>query len=180
MPAIITIEELAHSDTPNAILIDCQPSTRIHLEKRNGDTFISFPFGSKFNIINDGRTIVVYDKKRSSLMKAEMIYAKPPIRVDGPRVNMNIDSDTIVIAINFFLQQHEKNEDTRNPWIAWINEDKDYIHISEVWEARAGDSMNMLYVGCIKLKSMAERDTMFSWIPAERKQQEGINYIGQG
>lgn len=53
------IEDLSLLETRNKVLIETNENTVLEIEANDNVTFITFPIGNKFKIVND-RIIVVY------------------------------------------------------------------------------------------------------------------------
>lgn len=54
---LVQLEDLAHKETPNEVLLETNLNTKLHIKGSEDTTVISFPFGNKFDII-DGCIIV--------------------------------------------------------------------------------------------------------------------------
>ena len=51
---VFSLEELSNKETPEEIIIVPANGTQIHVEVfRNKKTVISFPFGNKFDVVNN-------------------------------------------------------------------------------------------------------------------------------
>jgi hypothetical protein len=57
---LLQLEDLAHKETPNEVLIDTTIKTELHIISETNRTVIKFPYGNRFDII-DG-CIIIYDK----------------------------------------------------------------------------------------------------------------------
>lgn len=58
--ALHQLEDLSHEESPREILLDTNLNTQLDIESKNGLTTISFPFGNKFDIVNN--TIIIHEK----------------------------------------------------------------------------------------------------------------------
>lgn len=56
------LDELAHEDSKNEILLDTKPHTRIHIATQNNKTIIKLPFGNRFDIVNE---VIIIHKNQS-------------------------------------------------------------------------------------------------------------------
>lgn len=54
------INDIAHTETPNEILLDTQLNTELHIISQENKTIIKFPYGNRFDII-DGE-IIIHEK----------------------------------------------------------------------------------------------------------------------
>jgi len=55
--ALHQLDELAHGESKNEILLDTTTRTELHIIVKSGETIIKLPFGNKFDII-DGMIII--------------------------------------------------------------------------------------------------------------------------
>ena len=58
--ALHQIEDLAHGDSKNEILLDTKLNTELHIIAKGDTTIIRLPYGNKFDII-DG-LIIIHEK----------------------------------------------------------------------------------------------------------------------
>jgi len=56
------LNDLAHDETKNEILLDTEQNTELHIILIGNQTIIKFPFGNKFDVI-DGK-IVIHSKNK--------------------------------------------------------------------------------------------------------------------
>jgi hypothetical protein len=54
------LEDLAHPESQNEILLDTQINTELHIIAQTGRTIITLPYGNKFDIV-DG-CIIIHEK----------------------------------------------------------------------------------------------------------------------
>jgi len=63
MPTTVSVhqlKDLAQAEDKNSIILETNLNTNLHISGGNGITMISFPFGNKFDIINN--RIVIHEK----------------------------------------------------------------------------------------------------------------------
>jgi len=63
MPTLVTlhqIEDLAHEESKDEILLGTNLNTELHIIIKTDKTIITLPFGNKFDIING--TIVIHER----------------------------------------------------------------------------------------------------------------------
>ncbi len=54
------LEDLANNESKAEILLDTNPNTELHIIRDSDRTIISFPFGNKFDIIDN--QIIIHEK----------------------------------------------------------------------------------------------------------------------
>jgi hypothetical protein len=58
--ALHQLQDLAHGESKNEILLDTKPNTELHIISKLDQTIIRFPYGNKFDIV-DGM-IIIHEK----------------------------------------------------------------------------------------------------------------------
>jgi predicted choloylglycine hydrolase len=58
--ALHQLDELAHGESKNEILLDTKLNTELHIIAKSDRTIITFPYGNKFDIV-DGM-IIIHEK----------------------------------------------------------------------------------------------------------------------
>lgn len=62
MPTTVSVHQLsdlAHGSSKNEILLEATLNTELHIIVKDGETVIKFPFGNKFDIIDN--CIIIHD-----------------------------------------------------------------------------------------------------------------------